>query len=955
MTATLFKDLIDDLVTLCLGASLDDADAFERAGVLLAQILAHDTLLQDGELAHRTRDLRARIEASHRPGEAPALRVAQQLVQSLEELSYELYSLSKDHSRLEPALSPATELKLPPEADAQIFGEFLSNARLTLDDLELEIESVRQGTRESIAAVKRRIHSLKGESGMLELTDLEQVLHATETFLERPASAWDRADRLALVRDWVDDALKAYAKFQHPSVSAQKILGLLSTQSRPPEARLEQADATAELIASAAALIAEVPVSEPTHANGLASLGSFAAPPGQPSFPAPVAPATVPAQRSSDAPSAPWVVSSLAEPPPSAANRDEPPPQQNATHEPCPWAPDDGDLVVEFLHEVEEHLATVDQVLLETEQSGIDAERVNKLFRAFHTLKGVASFLHLKQFQEVTHTAETMLARLRSGEAIPIRIVTDLVFDATALLRELGASIQKTLTTHCDLDIHPGVPDLLSRFRLASEGKLEGLETPVSAAVPGERLGEILVREGLVDPVTVQRALESQRVTGNKLGQELIAHSDVPPKSVALGLRAQQMSTEGTTKLKEVVKVDLERVDSLVEAIGELVIVESMVSNAPEIRQLPVHLRNYLGQFAKITRELQELGMRMRMVPVRTEFQKMMRIMRDLARRSNKQVTMELSGEGTEMDRVMVEQIADPLVHLIRNAVDHGIEPVEERRAAGKPETGTIQLSACHQGGSIVIEISDDGRGINRERVLAKAISLGIIEKGATLSDAQVYDLLFAPGFSTAQQVTEISGRGVGMDVVKRNIEAVRGRIITASTPGRGTTFRLVLPLTLAIIDGMVIRCGEERFILPTLNIVESLQPTRDMLFSISGIHEHILVRGQSLPLVRLSRILDVGGGEDDPTHALVVIVESLHTQVALMVDEVVMKQQVVIKTLSNELDTSRLFAGAAILSNGRVGLIVNVESLISLSKTNSAPNAERKAKETGKRPAVVN
>jgi two-component system chemotaxis sensor kinase CheA len=469
-------------------------------------------------------------------------------------------------------------------------------------------------------------------------------------------------------------------------------------------------------------------------------------------------------------------------------------------------------------------------------------------------------------------------------------------------------------------------------------------------------LGEILVRQGVVNPSTISRVLEMQKSTGHKLGEELIAQGRASAKAVAHAIRAQQMNEEAhSSKLKEVVKIDLERVDSVVEAVGELVIVESMVSNAPEIRQLPPHLRNYLGQLSKITRELQKLGMGMRMVPVRSEFQKMVRITRDLARRSNKQVRMELSGEGTEMDRVMVEHIADPLVHLIRNAMDHGIESPEERLASGKPEMGTVRLSANHEGGSIVIEVVDDGRGISRERVLAKAVEKGLVEANANLSEAQIFDLIFAPGFSTAPQVTEISGRGVGMDVVKRNIEAVRGRITTSSVPGRGTTIRLVLPLTLAIIDGMVVRCGDERFILPTLNIVESLQPTPDMLFSITGIHEHILVRGQTLPLARLGRLLEVKGGETDPTKALVIIVESLRTQIALLVDEVIMKQQVVIKTLNHELDASRLFAGAAILSSGRVGLIVNVESMIDTLRDSIAAAADLNTKARQPRVAAVN
>jgi two-component system chemotaxis sensor kinase CheA len=446
-----------------------------------------------------------------------------------------------------------------------------------------------------------------------------------------------------------------------------------------------------------------------------------------------------------------------------------------------------------------------------------------------------------------------------------------------------------------------------------------------------------------------------QKATGHKLGEELIAHAAVPAKAVAHAIRAQQMNTETQSKIKEVVKIDLERVDSVVEAIGELVIVESMVSNAPEIRMLPAHLRNYLGQLSKITRELQKLGMGMRMVPVRAEFQKMVRITRDLARRSNKQVRMELSGEGTEMDRIMVEHIADPLVHLIRNAVDHGIEPAEERRAAGKPEVGTVRLSASHEGGTIVIEVIDDGRGIRVDRVLAKAVEKGLVDANSNLSEAQILDLIFAPGFSTASEVTEISGRGVGMDVVKRNVEAVRGRITTSSIPGQGTTFRLILPLTLAIIDGMVVRCGDERFILPTLNIVESLQPTADMLFSITGVHEHILVRGQTLPLARLGRLLEVNGGETDPTKALVIIVESLRTQIALLVDEVIMKQQVVIKTLNTELDASRMFAGAAILSSGRVGLIINVESMIDTLRESIATAAELNTKTTHRHTAALN
>jgi two-component system, chemotaxis family, sensor kinase CheA len=915
-----YREYVDELVVLCLGGAIDEPQALAQAGRLLFELERQPRLQGCEEELSKLRAVRAKIEQLLASGKAPTRRSSNQLTEQLEELSHVLYSVATrtEESPKEPAArTKDTEFHLPPEVDEPLFNEFVSNTRLALDDLEREIEQLRTESPDALLVVKRRLHSLKGEAGMLGLADLEHILHCSETFLEQPTPAWDRADRMLLVRDWVSDALEAYANHQFPSILPERVEQLLKVRSLvPPNARPSK----------------PVPADAPVPASDSPADFAAAPPSAAQTFSLSEAPRS-PAPEVANGATIKQAVKEAAI---------EPNVAETFSTQSCPWSLEDDELVVEFLSEIDEHLSAVDQVLIDAEQTGIDAERINRLFRAFHTLKGVASFLRLQQFIDLTHATETMLDRIRSGESIPIACAIDLVFDATTLLRKLAQFIQECLTQRSDLKLHDGVVPLLLRLKEATEGNLEHCHQSIPNALPGEKLGEILVRQGVIDDATVQEVLDAQKLSGNRVGQELVNVANVPAKTVAHALRAQRTSNETTAKMKEVVKVDLERVDMLVEAIGELVIVESMVSNAPEIRQLPPHLRNYLGQFAKITRELQELGMFMRMVPVRAEFQKMARMTRDLARRSNKVVRMEFTGEGTEMDRVMVEQLADPLVHLIRNAVDHGIEPAEDRRAAGKPEAGLVRLSACHEGGNIIIEISDDGRGINRERVLAKAIAQGIIDKNASLSETQIFDLIFAPGFSTAQQVTEISGRGVGMDVVKRNIEAVRGRILTTSVPGKGTTFRLVLPLTLAIIDGMVIRCGDERFILPTLNIIESLQPTLDMLFSFAGAQEHILVRNQTLPLIRLNRLLDVRDGEDDPTKALVIIIESLRSQVALLVDEVVMKQQVVIKTLNHELDSSRIFAGAAILSNGRVGLIINVESLIDVSRESPAIPVQR-------------
>jgi len=295
------------------------------------------------------------------------------------------------------------------------------------------------------------------------------------------------------------------------------------------------------------------------------------------------------------------------------------------------------------------------------------------------------------------------------------------------------------------------------------------------------------------------------------------------------------------------------------------------------------------------------------------------------------------------MDRSMVEQIADPLVHMIRNAVDHGVEAADDRVRVGKPAMGVIRLSAYHEGGNIAIELSDDGQGLNREAILTKARNMGLIKDGQALSDVEVYDLIFMPGFSTAKQVTEISGRGVGMDVVKRNIEAMRGRVIITSTPGQGTNFKIVLPLTLAIIDGMLVACGQERYIIPTLAIIESIQPDPTMLASLTGKAEVINVRGEIIPLLRLDRLLGIAGAQQDPTQALVVVLESVGRKVGVVVDDVITQQQVVIKSFGAALSGTRFVSGAAIMSDGKVGLILNVEELGTLSddRTHRARRAE--------------
>ena len=343
-------------------------------------------------------------------------------------------------------------------------------------------------------------------------------------------------------------------------------------------------------------------------------------------------------------------------------------------------------------------------------------------------------------------------------------------------------------------------------------------------------------------------------------------------------------------------------------------------------------LRN-LTQMDKITRELQQLGMSLRMIPVRATFQKMARIVRDLAKKSGKQVAFELHGEDTMLDKSIVDRIGDPLIHLVRNSVDHGIETaVQERIAAGKPERGTVRLNAFHKGGNINIEIRDDGRGLDREAIMAKARQRGLIGEHEVLTDREVFELIFHAGFSTAKQITDVSGRGVGMDVVKRAIEDLRGSIGIESEAGKGTCFTLRLPLTLAIIDGMLVCIGDERYIIPTLSIVESLRPAAEDVVTVIKKGEMVRIREDLIPLFRLADLFQVRGAKTDPTQAIIIVVEDNGKRTGLLVDDLLGQQSTVIKSLGASLRGLPGVAGGSILSDGTVGIILDVGSLVKLA-----------------------
>ena len=607
-----------------------------------------------------------------------------------------------------------------------------------------------------------------------------------------------------------------------------------------------------------------------------------------------------------------------------------------ASAEPTPVVrdPDSVAIFADFLQEAEDGLTAADEILMNAEHAPVSPSDVNALFRVFHTIKGVAGFLDLDEIGSLAHITETLLGNARDGTYVIDSIGVDALISAVATVRKLLSLIAQAVKAGTTVRRYAGLQETIARIELLTRISSAPMSLEVSGAnlIPFAEPAPAAALAPPAPPAPPKKSIAPRpsiaaRKPSIAAGRKSIAAG---PKASAAAANAEDAPTEsGAAALKQTVKLDVERVDAVVEMIGELVIVEAMLTHSPELDQHPSpRLRAHLAQLAKISRDLQTVAMRMRMVPVRTAFQKMPRLLRETAKKAQKDVHLTIDGETTEMDRSMVERLGDPLVHMLRNSVDHGIEAKEERRGKGKAPQGNVWLSAYHEGSTVVIEVRDDGRGLDKEKIYAKAVKQGLIRTGASLSDDEIYQLIFAPGFSTAAAVTEISGRGVGMDVVKKTVEAMRGRIVISTVLGEGTTFKLVLPLTLAIIDATVVRCGAERYIIPSLSIVETVRPLRGMISTMGSNHELLRFRGRVLPLFRTSDLFQIEGALSEPTDAMVVVVESSNQHIALLVDEIIGQQQVVCKTLDGTMAHSSSFVGAAIVAEGQVALILNVDDL---------------------------
>lgn len=545
----------------------------------------------------------------------------------------------------------------------------------------------------------------------------------------------------------------------------------------------------------------------------------------------------------------------------------------------------DTDLLREFANEAAEHLDNIEQGVLFLEENPENADTIASIFRAFHTIKGGSGFLGITPVNRLAHELESLLDMVRTGQLHVDRAIVELILDGGDTFRKYINEIQS---------------------------QLSGRSARAPVSVPSKQL--------------MARIRGIQGGSGEKSAGTPVAApaAAAPVSSPAPGTRSAQAG--GT------IKVDIQKFDSLMDLVGELVIAQSLVSQDPDLRGLESQiLQRNMSQMGMITKGMQKAAMALRMVPIRSAFQKMNRLVRDTAVAKGKSVDLILHGEDTEMDRTIVEELSDPLLHMVRNSIDHGIEDPAVRVAAGKPATGSIRLSASHVGGNILVEISDDGAGLSADRLLAKAIERGMLPPGSSLPEKEIFELIFAPGFSTATKVTDLSGRGVGMDVVKRNISRLRGKIDIESSPGKGSTFRISLPLTLAIIDGLMVAVGSQRYIIPTLSVRESFRPTPGMISTVHGRGEMVNVRGKLSPLLRLYQYFGIRPRNTDPCQSMIVVVESAHDSRSILIDDLLGQQEVVIKSLGDSFANNHMLSGAAILGDGRVGLILDPRALVQI------------------------
>jgi two-component system chemotaxis sensor kinase CheA len=597
-----------------------------------------------------------------------------------------------------------------------------------------------------------------------------------------------------------------------------------------------------------------------------------------------------------------------------------------------------------FLEESAEHLDDIEHLLMALDPEQPEIEDLNCIFRAAHSIKGGAGIFGFDALISVTHVMENLFDQARQGQfTISQKVVDDLLVVVDTLRRLLAAyGSNEAVNWQLVADATEKVNNLLKPSVAVKDESDSGFGffEPLASAADNSAFGffeplpELAADDGFgfFEPLTTPAQSAHADLTEGlppavQIAATVVKEADVKPTNgdIEPKVVVEKRKTDNDTSS---IRVDIQKIDSLVNLVGELVITQSMLTLIGEelAEQLSERLATALRELERNTRDLQEGIMSIRMLPMSFVFNRFPRVVRDLSQNLSKQVELVIEGGHTEIDKSLIEKLVDPLTHLVRNSLDHGIEPADKRRALGKSETGRLILKAEQKGGNILISVQDDGGGLHRQKIMAKARERGI-EISESAPDSEVWQLIMAPGFSTAEQITDVSGRGVGMDVVRRNIESMGGKIDITSVTGMGSGIHIRLPLTLAILDGMSVSVSDQQFIVPLVNIVESVQPSPEQLMLINN-QQMLFLRDLYWPIVKLGELMQLPDALTDPLIGILVLVESSRNRFAMLVDDLLGQQQVVIKSLEQHYRRVDGVAGATIMGDGSVALILDVESL---------------------------
>ena len=610
----------------------------------------------------------------------------------------------------------------------------------------------------------------------------------------------------------------------------------------------------------------------------------------------------------------------------------------------------DKEMKISFIEEARQLLEAAEVCFLDLEASRGGPEVIEQIFRLAHNMKGTSRAVGFGQVAEFTHELENLLLKLKEGKlGIDAETVT-LLLACNDHLKHMVEALS------LDLDAKFDSAELISKIVTKLGGGSIGA-APQPAATPGaiesmtDTAHEPVLEQG--DWETPAPVETPSHAASYKPGIEMVEddphpmdNAKVAPASPTPQKKAPPAGASsggggngghGQGVVDESIRVSLGRLEKLSDFIGELVILQTVLNQHRS--DIPSQLlQRTVGQLGKLSKEIQDISMSLRMIPLKQTFAKLQRIVRDTSKALGKDVELTIHGEGTEVDKTVLEQVSDPLVHIVRNAIDHGLEMPDERVASGKPREGAVTIRAFHQGNNLVIEVNDDGKGIDPKRLIKKAVEKGLISEGHPMSEQEAINLIFHPGFSTKDQVSEISGRGVGLDVVKTNVERLGGQVQLESEVGTGSVFRIMLPLTLAIIDGMIVQCGEERYVVPITNVHETVQPRKEDVHYVTGKGEMLNLRETVMPIIKLSALLRQSNpSKKESWESIAIIVNSRRSPFAIVVDDIIRQQQIVIKKLGAEIKTQKGLAGSAILGDGKPALILDLNDLMERASASSS------------------